>query len=148
MELSPSVITTGASGDVDTSTSCAIAGASDNAGSTVIENVPLSQTVFPEITPHAVKSNASAPMYPAFGVYTTVAPVTAPSDPCEGPLPLTIENVSATPAGAVPRSSSVAATSFVVCAESSVARTVVGFGGGGSMRAELIVTTASPVAPL
>src|SRR5258707_11930814 len=72
--------------------------------------------------------------------------VTAPSDPCEGPVLGTIENVRETPAGAVPLNSSVAATSFVVCTELSVAITVVGSGGVGSA-VGLILTTASPVAP-
>jgi hypothetical protein len=54
--------------------------------------------------------------------------------------------VSATPDGAVPLSSSVAARSFVVCAEASVASTVVGLGGGASPNGGLIVTTPSPVA--
>src|SRR5204863_3823099 len=73
--------------------------------------------------------------------------VTEPSEPCEGPVPETIEKVSDTPDGAVPRSNSVAATFCVVSADESVAITVVGSAGGGSSPVGLIETTASPVAP-
>ena len=73
--------------------------------------------------------------------------MTALSDPWNGPVSETTENVSATPAGAVPLSSSVAGTSLLVCAALSVATTVVGEAEVAPPRVGLMVTIASPVAP-
>src|SRR5438874_5980408 len=121
----------------------------DSGPITAMRIVATSQTSTPPIVPQAWNWNASSPTKPGAGVYGTCAGrngsvcccVTGPSVPDDGPLPGTIEIVSATPGGPIAFRTTSDGRSGGTSTIAGAAMTVVGGPGRGSP--SLIVTTPS-----